>query len=146
MASQLSPYADQAILNSLFAQTSNFGVLATPPAFYVALSTTTPAISGGAVTNVTEPSGGGYARVATTSGSWGSATEAAPAVLTNTAAVTFPVATADWSAAANMTYAVLYDAASVGNCLGFAALTTAKPVLNGDTASFPAGAIVINLT
>ena len=115
----------------------------TPPAtMYLALSTTTPTEAGG---NFTEPSTGAYARVATAAADWGAATGTAPAKKGNTAVLTFPTATADWSAAANMTYFGLYDASTAGNLLCFGALTVAKPVLNGDTASFAAAALQIEL-
>lgn len=110
-----------------------------PPAtLYLGLSSTTPTEAGG---NVTEPSGGAYARVATTAADWSAATGTAPATKTNTATITFPTATADWVAGANLTHFVLFDAASAGNVLAWGAFTTAKPVLNGDTASFPASSI-----
>lgn len=40
---------------------------------------------------------------------------------------------------------VLYDAATGGNLLAYAALTTAKTVQNGDTAQFSAGDITVTL-
>lgn len=138
----LSNYSAQAILNSLFGKTSNFGALASAPTIYVALSSTTPTETG---TNVTEPSGGAYARVATAAGDWNAATSADPSVVTNANAVTFPAATADWLAGANLTHFALYDAASAGNFLGAGALGTPKPVLNGDTASFAAGDLSASL-
>jgi hypothetical protein len=44
-----------------------------------------------------------------------------------------------------MTHFVLYDALTVGNPIAWGALGTPKPVLNGDTASFPIGALVLKL-
>jgi hypothetical protein len=126
------------MLNSLFGKTSNFGALATAPAIYIGLSSTTPAEDG---TGVTEPSTGAYARVLVAAANWAAATLADPSLLDNSAAITFPTATADWVAAANLTYMVAYDAATVGNFLGAGVLTVAKPVLNGDTASFAIGAL-----
>lgn len=113
----------------------------TPPTVYVGLSTTTPTAAG---TNVTEPSGGSYARVATSGATWGTA--ASGSTTNSGAAITFPAATADWTAGANQTHFVFYDAASAGNFLGFGALTTAKAILNGDTASFASSAITITLS
>lgn len=115
----------------------------TPPAtMYLALSTTTPTEAGG---NFTEPSTGSYARVSTAAADWSAASGTAPAVKTNTAVKTFPTATADWSSGSNMTYFGLFDASTAGNLLAFGLLGTAKPVLNGDTASFAAGALVLKL-
>jgi len=114
----------------------------TMPQVFVGLSSTTPA-QGAPVTNVTEPTGGAYARVATTGATWNAA---AAGSTTNAAAVTFPTATADWAGGSNLTYFVFYDAATAGNILGYAALTTAKNCLNGDTLSFPAGSITRTLS
>lgn len=115
----------------------------TPPAtMYIALSSTTPTEAGG---NITEPSTGAYARVSTVAADWSAASGTAPAVKTTTAVKTFPTATADWLAGVNLTYFVLFDAITAGNALAFGALTTAKPVLNGDTASFAAGALILKL-
>lgn len=124
-----SNYTAQATLNSIFGKTSNFGALGAAPTVHVGLSSTTPAEDG---TNVAEPSGGSYARVATASGDWNSATLADPSNLDNANQIAFPQATADWRAGANLTHVVFYDAATGGNFLGAFALTTAKPVLNGD--------------
>jgi len=129
----------QALLNSLFGKTSNFGALATVPTIYVALSTTTPNEAG---TNVTEPVGNGYARVATAAGDWNTATNADPSVVTNANAVTFPEASGSWDAC---THFVLYDALTVGNVLGSAALTTPKTPTAGDIPLFPVGALTCSL-
>ena len=109
---------------------------------WIALSTTTPTEAAG---NFTEPSTGSYARVSTTGADWGAATGTAPATKSNTATKTFPTATADWSSGANMTYFGLFDASTAGNLVAYGALGTAKPVLNGDTASFAAAALVLKL-
>lgn len=58
-------------------------------------------------------------------------------------AVTFPTATADWNTAATIGYFAIYDAASGGNLLYSAALTTARAVTNGTTASYAAGALTV---
>jgi hypothetical protein len=139
----LSNYSAQALLNSLFGKTSNFGSLASAPTIYVGLSSTAPNEDG---TNVTEPSGGSYARISTTSGDWNAATSADPSVVDNASELTFSQATADWLSGNNLTHAVLYDASSGGNFLGSGALTTAKPVTNGDIAKFAAGELNITLT
>lgn len=127
-----------ALLNSFLGKTSVFGALATRPTVYVGLSSTPPSETG---TNVTEPSGGGYARVITSAATWNAATEANPSVVTNASAVTFPQASANWVSGANLTHAVFYDALTTGNYLGFGALATPKPVLSGDTTEFSAGQI-----
>jgi len=110
-----------------------------PDDVYVGLSSTTPADD---ATNVTEPSAGSYARVQMADTDWNSA---AAGAITNATDVEFPTATADWLAGADLTYAVLYDAASGGNPLGYGALSVAKPVLNGDTPKIVAGNLTITL-
>lgn len=112
----------------------------TSPTVYVGLSSTTPAVAG---TGVTEPTGGSYARVTTSAATWATA---ASGSTSNAAAITFPTATADWAAGSNLTYGVLYDAASGGNMLGYGALAVAKNVLNGDTASIAIGNLTITLS
>lgn len=132
----------QALLNALFGKTSNFGALAAVPTIYVALSSTAPTETGA---NVTEPGGGSYSRKATAPADWNAATLADPSVVTNAGTITFTTATADWLSAANITHFALYDAAAAGNYLGGGSLSLAKPVLNGDTASFPAGTLQVSL-
>ncbi len=115
----------------------------TPPAtMYIGLSSTTPTEAGA---NFTEPSTGSYARVSTAAADWGAATGTAPATKSTTTAKTFPTATADWVSGANLTYFGLFSASSAGTLLAFGALTVAKPVLNGDTASFASGALILKL-
>jgi hypothetical protein len=104
-----------------------------PTAVYVGLSSTTPTKTG---TNVTEPSGGAYARIQVTSAQFDSA--ASGATQTNTDK-SFAAATADWVSGSNLTYMVFYDAVTSGNFIGFAQLGTARPVLNGDTATINSG-------
>lgn len=132
----------QALLNSLFGKSSNFGALGSAPTIHVGLSSTTPTESGG---NITEPSTGSYARVETAAADWNAATNADPSVIDNAEVIEFPAATADWVAGADLTHVVLFDASSAGNALAWGALGTAKPVLNGDSPSFAAGELNITL-
>lgn len=129
---------EQAILDGLF----NDPAWTPPATLYLALSSTTPTEAGG---NFTEPSGGAYARVSTTAADWSAASGTAPAQKTNTATKTFPTASANWVSGSNLTHFGIYDASNAGNLLCWGALTTAKPVLSGDTASFAASALVIKL-
>lgn len=135
-------FTAQAVLNSLFGKTSNFGALASAPEIYVGLSSTTPAEDG---TNVTEPSGGAYARVVTAAADWNGATLADPSLIDNANEIAFPQASADWLAGADLTHYVLFDAATAGNYLGAGALDTPKPVLSGDTAKIAPGDADITL-
>lgn len=112
----------------------------TMPTVYVGLSSTTPNING---TGVTEPSSGGYARVATTGATWDTAASGA---ITNATAITFPDATGTWSSGDTMTHGVLYDASSGGNLLAFGAISTPKPVETDDTVVIKAGDLDITLS
>lgn len=133
----------QALLNSLFGKSSNFGALASAPAIHVGLSSTTPTASGG---NVTEPGDGGYARVEAVAADWGSATDADPSVITNAEEIDFGTASGTWLTGDNLTHAVFYDAASGGNFLGHGVLAVPKPVFNGDPVKFGVGTITFSLT
>lgn len=114
----------------------------TAPTIYVGLSSTTPTSTGG---NVTEPTTGSYARVETEAADWDTAADGDPSVLDNAQEIAFPAATADWVGGSNLTHFTLHDAASDGNVIGWGELTTPKPVTNGDTARFPAGALRVRL-
>lgn len=134
----LSNYAHQALLNSLFGKTSNFGVLASVPTFYVALSTTLPTMAGA---NVTEPANG-YARVATDAADWVAATNADPSVVENANEIAFPAAT---GAQGTLAYMALYDALTSGNFLGFATLSVSRSPLTGDVVRFVEGELTVDL-
>lgn len=111
----------------------------TMPTVYVGLSSTTPAKNG---TNVTEPSSGSYARVATAGADWNAAASGATS---NANALTFPQATADWLSGTNLTHGVLYDAPTGGNLLAYGAIAVPKAALNGDTINIPAGDLDVTL-
>lgn len=139
----MSNYTRQALLNSLFGKISNFGALAAAPAIHVALSSTQPNPDG---SNVTEPTTGAYARVATLAAAWNLASAADPAVLDNAAVITFPVPTADWLGGVPLGFIALYDAAVLGNFLDWGTVSIPRSVVNGDPApSIPAGQISIEI-
>jgi len=119
--------------------------LTAPTTVYVALATT----SGSDAACGTEVSGGSYARVAVTSGltAWAgtqsagstTASSGTGGTTSNNAAVTFPAPTANWG---QVTEFCVFDAATSGNLLFRAALTTPKTINNGDAApSFAIGAL-----
>ena len=114
------------------------GTWTPPAALHVGLSSSTPTSAGG---NVTEPTGGSYARVELTQAAnpFPAATGQDPAESDNPNDVVFPTATADWLGGVNLTHFVVYSAATGGTFLGFGALTTPQGVLNGNQARFPAG-------
>jgi hypothetical protein len=124
-------YTDNALLNAMHGKAS----YTAPSNLYVGLSTTTPTAGG---TNVTEPSGGAYARVTVPSSSFGSASSGS---ITNTSTVNFTQATASWG---TITYVVVYDASSAGNLLWYAPYSQVVP--SGVTLSFSPGSMTSTLS
>lgn len=112
-----------------------------PATVYIALFTSDP----GEGTGGTEVTGSGYARVAVTNNStnFPAATGSTTGQKSNGTAITWPTATGDWASAANIGFWAMFDASSGGNRMYKGALTVAKPVLNGDTASIAIGVMVI---
>ena len=106
-----------------------------PSTLYVGLFTAAPSDTGGG----TECSGGSYARKSmpdmTVSGT-------SPTQATNGAAVEFVTSTGAWG---TVTHCGVFDAASSGNLLGWAALTASKTVSSGDVFRFDAGDLDITL-
>ena len=101
----------------------------------------------------TEVTGGSYARVtvAAAMAQWAgtqsagstTASTGTGGTTSNNGAATFPSPTANWG---TVTHFGLFDAATAGNQLFCAALTTSKTVNNGDAApSFAAGALTIQI-
>ena len=102
-----------------------------PTTWRVALYTSAPSDTGGG----TEVSGGAYARQSvafTVSGNTAS----------NTASVEYPTATASYG---TVTHVGVFDAASGGNLIAYAALTTSKAIDTGDVFRLPAGDLDITL-
>jgi len=102
-----------------------------PTAWYLGLFTVAPGEGGGG----TEVSGGAYAREAVTFSVSGD-------TATNTAALEFAVATADWG---TITHVAVFDASTGGNQIAYAALTTSKTIATGDVLRVPAGDLDITL-
>lgn len=110
---------------------------------YVGLVTTTPTD----VAPGTEVSGGGYARQPWTA----TYTQGNPTEAGNAAAIEFPDATTNWG---TVTYAVLFDALTAGNFLGYLELRDpnnvtvplSKQVTSGDILRFPAGSLVYRIS
>jgi hypothetical protein len=118
---------------------SRFGLVAVaaPATYYVGLSTTLPTNTG---TNVTEPSGGSYARVAVTNNATNFPAAAARSK-SNGTVITFPTASASWG---TVSHFVLYDAATAGTFRAWGALAAAQAIASGGTPDFPIGALVID--
>ena len=109
----------------------------TMPTVHVGLSSSTPTVLGG---NVTEPSTGSYARVTTSGSTWGTPTLGS---VSNVLDIAFPTASSSWLSGAQLTYVVLFDAATAGNCLGYVALASSKNVLTGNTLVLSAGDVTV---
>lgn len=116
---------------------------------YVGLYTAAPTKAGGG----TEVSGGGYARVPTTSSlaAWAGTQAAGSTAVSsgtggttsNNAAIQFAAPSANWGSVVALG---VFDAASGGNLLLFGDLAQAKTVNNGDAApSFAAASLTFKL-
>lgn len=126
------------IINHFFRNSAVSG----PVTVYVALFSADPTDTG---SFANEASGGSYARQALTLGAPGSTSGQA----SNSVAVTFPTATADYFSGANVTHFAICDASSGAGTRGImvsAALTTAKAVLNGQRATFDIGTITLTVS
>ena len=122
-----SNYLETKILDHVFGGTA----YTAPATLYVALYTAAPSDTGGG----TEVSGGGYARQTiafTTSGD----------TTSNTAAVEFPTATANYG---TVTHVGVFDASTGGNLMAYAALTSSKAIETNDVFRIPAGDLDISL-
>jgi hypothetical protein len=120
-----------------------------PATVYVSLHTASCSDS----STGTEVSGGSYARVAVTSAlaNWAgtqsagstTASTGTGGTTSNNGAITFPAPTANWG---QVTHYGVFDAATAGNQLICAALTTPKTINDSDAApSFGAGALTIQI-
>ena len=127
-------YAISRNLNKLF----NAATLTQPSSYYLALSTTTPAVDG---TGVTEPSGGSYARLAVPADgtNWSTATTN---TLTNLLTLTFVESTASWG---TITYVCFYDASSSGNMWFYSALSPSRTVDSNTTLYFSPSGITVSM-
>ncbi len=126
------------IINHFFRNSAVSG----PVTVYVALFSADPTDTG---SFAAEASGGGYARQALTLG----APSSPGGVSTNSAAVTFPTASADYFSGSNVTHFAICDAVSGAGTRGImtsAALTTPKAVLNGQRATFDIAAISLTVS
>ena len=107
---------------------------AIPTKYYLGLSKSTPTVSG---TGVTEPSGGGYSRVAIDA-----FTAPNVGVVSNKSILTFAESTAEWG---RVTHYVIYDAQTGGNLLMYSALTNPKTIEADTIATFRAGEIEMSV-
>ncbi|KYC53878.1 MAG: hypothetical protein AMQ22_00078 [Candidatus Methanofastidiosum methylothiophilum] len=134
MSGSFGNYAENKILEHIVGKTAF-----TKPTAYIALSTADP---GEDNAGLAEPSGNGYARVATAAADWNNA---ASGSISNAQDITFPQASGSWGTIA---YFAIMDAAEGGNMLAHGSLGVAKAVSQGDTCKYAGGTpgdLVINL-
>lgn len=121
------------------------GEYVAPANMFVALSSTDPAEDG---QSITEPSTGGYARQSTVEANWNDPTLADPSLMDNGAAITWLQATADYLAGVDLTHFALWRSlagTTEADYVWGGPLTTAKPILDGDTGSFAIGDLNLTL-
>jgi hypothetical protein len=129
--SSFTDYTENKVLDHIVGKTSF-----TMPSVWIALFTAAPSDTGGG----TEATGGSYARKSTAGADWAAASGGATS---NANAITFVTPTGSWG---TITHFALMDAATTGNMLAWAPLTTPQAVGTGNTVSFAVGELDITLT
>lgn len=132
MATNLSTYLEQAILNAIRGGGNGTSFTA-PTAIFVQLHTAAPGAAGTA--NVA----GNSTREAA---SFGAASGSDPASISSSADVTWT----NVSTSETYTDVSLWDASTVGNCIAVGSLTASKAVTAGDTFTITAGSLTVSLT
>jgi len=125
---EMGNYLENALINAVLRNTS----YTSPTTTYLALYTSDPTDAD----TGTEISGGSYARQAITFGAPSNGTS------TNSAAVEFPQATADWGI---ISHVAIRDAVTSGNLLFHTALDASKVINNGDIFKITSGNLSVTL-
>jgi hypothetical protein len=125
---EFSNYLENKVLDHVLRNVS----YSSPTTVYVGLYTTDPTDAGSG----TEVTGGSYARQSL------SVTTASGGIVTSSADVTFPQATASWG---SVGYIGISDALASGNLLMHTALTTAKTIDSGDILKITSGNLTVTL-
>jgi len=125
---ELSNYLENKLLDHVLRGTS----YTSPTTVYMGLYTSDP----GEDNTGTEVAGGSYARQVV------SVTTASGGIVTSSADVQFPQATADWG---SVSHIGLLDALSSGNLLMYTPLTTTKLIETGDIFKVAAGSLTAQL-
>lgn len=125
---ELSDYLEDKLLDHVLRGTS----YTSPTTVYVGLYTSDP----GDDNSGTEVSGGSYARQSL------SVTTASAGIVTSSADVTFPQATANWG---TISHIGILDALTSGNLLMHTELTTSKTIETGDIFKIPSGNLTAEL-
>jgi hypothetical protein len=126
---EMSNFLETSLINAVLRNTS----YTSPTTTYLALYTSDPTDAD----TGTEITGGSYVRQAITFGAPSNGTS------TNSAAVEFPQATADWGV---ITYVGIRDAVTSGNLLFHTALDASKTINNGDVFKITAGNLSVQLS
>jgi hypothetical protein len=145
MAGSKGDYLEQKILDHVLGATSYTPEATTYVGLWGTASSINDASHGGTAGEV---SGGSYARLTVTNNTtnWPNATGTSPTTKNNAgvAAFQFATASANWNSGANINQMGVLNGnagTSADKLLLWCDLTTPKPVLNGDTASFAVNAI-----
>ncbi len=125
---EMSNYLENALINGTLRGTT----YTAPTTTYLSLYTSDPTDAD----TGTEVTGGSYARQAITFAS------PSNGVSTNSAAIEFPQATADWGI---ISYVGIRDAVTSGNLLYHTALDTSKTISNGDIFKITTGNLSVTL-
>ncbi len=139
----LSDYLENKLIDHLLRATA----YSAPATTYIALLTAAPSDAGGG----TEVSGGSYARASVASGTsaWtatqggtSGASSGTGGTTSNAATINFATPTASWG---TVTHFGVYDASTTGNLLFYGTLTASKTINGGDSVSFAAGALTLQI-
>lgn len=125
---EISNYLENKLLDHVLRNTS----YTSPTTVYVGLYTSNPDEGN----TGTEVSGGSYARQPL------SVTTATDGIVTSSADVTFPQATANWG---TISHIGLLDAITSGNLLMYTALTTSKAIDSGDVLKIASGSLTASI-
>jgi hypothetical protein len=128
----MSNYLETAILNAVFRNTA----FSSPATVHLALYTSNPTDAD----TGTEVTGGAYARQVVV---FSAPTQVADkATISNTADISFPVATAAWG---TISHIGIRSAATGGNLLYYGPVSNARSILANDQLKFLAGELVLDL-
>ncbi len=129
MASYNTTYFKTMLIRNIFGN----GDPALPSSYFIGLSTTTPTLAGG---SVTEPSGNGYSRVQIERNS--SSFIYTNGTASNADNITFPASTGSWGVC---THYVIFSEASGGNLLMYGTLNNARTIEADTTVYLPKGQV-----
>jgi hypothetical protein len=117
------------------------GIVDSPDTWYVGLSTSTPSVTAGVVSNFSEPSGNGYTRVAVSQNSdaWATADEG---ITSNNNYIDFPRTTGAWGA---ITHFGIFLANSGGVPVIWGKLSSSITPATNSIPSFSPNSLIISL-